>query len=103
MRYTVTDDFIKVNETTGIIQNTSQVYTLEVSTIETAGSGLLVYPLKSFSFRGFPVYMRCTDPKGVITVNVAPFTFGTSGGGSSSADTSYQTFDQQDLNDIFKD
>ena len=103
MRYTVTDDFIKVNETTGIIQNTSQVYTLEVSTIETAGSGLLVYPLKSFSFRGFPVYMRCTDPKGVIAVNVAPFSFATSGGGSSSADTSYQTFDQQDLTDIFKD
>ena len=103
MRYTIGGDFIRINESSGTIQNTSQIYTLEVSTVATANSGLLVYPLKSFPFRGSPVYLRCVDRNGVIDVNVAPFTFGTSGGISSSGDTSYQTFDEQDLNDIFKD
>lgn len=76
MRYTVTSEFTKLNETNGTIQNTSQIYTLEVSAYQTKDSGILVYPLNSVTFKGSPVYMRCVEDNGVIDVRVATFTVG---------------------------
>lgn len=70
MRYNVTGDFIPITETKGTIQNTSQIYTLEVSAYKTKDSGILVYPLNSVTFKGSPVYMRCVDDSGVIDVRV---------------------------------
>ena len=76
MRYTVTSDFIKISESAGTIQNTSQIYTLEVSAYRTKDSGILVYPLNSITFSGSPVYVRCVDTNGFIDVRVATFTVG---------------------------
>lgn len=76
MRYTITGEFTKLNETSGTIQNTSQIYALEVSAYQTKDSGILVYPLNSITFRGSPVYMRCIEDNGVIDVRVVTFTAG---------------------------
>ena len=76
MRYTVTSEFTKLNETGGTIQNISQIYTLEVSSYRTKDSGILVYPLNSITFSGSPVYVRCVDTNGFIDVRVATFTVG---------------------------
>ena len=73
MRYTVTSDFSKLNETNGTIQNTSQIYTLEVSATRTKDSGVLVFPLNSITFKGTPVYMRCVDADGFIDVRIFSF------------------------------
>lgn len=74
MRYTVTGEFTKINESAGTIQNTSQIYSLEVSAYQTKDSGILVYPLNSVTFKGSPVFVRCVDTNGVIDVRVATFT-----------------------------
>lgn len=73
MRYTVTSEFTKLNESEGTIQNTSQIYSLEVSAYQSKDSGILVYPLNSITFKGSPVYMRCIDTDGFIDVRVLSF------------------------------
>lgn len=70
MRYTVTNDFIKISETAGTIQNTSSIYTLEVSASKTKDSGVLVYALNSVTIKGSPVYIRCVEDGGFIDVRV---------------------------------
>ena len=77
MRYTVTPEFTTLSEKSGLIQNTSNIYTLEVSPVKTKDSGVLVFPLNSISFRGSPVYVRCIDG-GVIDLRVADLNFDTS-------------------------
>lgn len=77
MRYTVTSEFTTLSEKSGLIQNTSQIYTLEISAAKTKDSGILLYPLNSISFRGSPVYVRCVDG-GVVDVRVADFSSDTS-------------------------
>ena len=77
MRYNVSDSFITLSEKTGLIQNTSNIYTLEVSPVKTKDSGVLVYPLNSISFKGSPVYIRCIDG-GIIDVRVANLSFDSS-------------------------
>lgn len=103
MRYTVTGDFIKINETAGTIQNTSRIYPVEVSNKSEANSGILLYPLNKFSFSGTPIYLRCMEG-GCAEILVVPFIVnaGSGGGSAVSADVP-QTFDAQDLNDIFKE
>ena len=77
MRYTVTSEFTTLNEKSGLIQNTSNIYTLEVSPVKTKDSGVLVYPLNSVSFSGSPVYVRCVDG-GIIDLRVADLNFDSS-------------------------
>ena len=77
MRYTVTTEFTTLSEKSGLIQNTSNIYTLEVSPVKTKDSGVLVYPLNSISFKGSPVYVRCVDG-GSVDLRVADLNFGTS-------------------------
>ena len=78
MRYTVNSEFSALTETKGIIQNTSRIYTLEVSAYKSKGSGVLVYPINSITFKGSPVYIRCIDDDGFILVRVADLNFETS-------------------------
>ena len=77
MRYTVTTEFTTLSEKSGLIQNTSNIYTLEVSPVKTKDSGVLVFPLNSISFKGSPVYVRCVDG-GAIDVRVADLNFDSS-------------------------
>lgn len=73
MRYTVTSNFIKISESAGTIQNTSQIYTLEVSASTTKDSGVLVFSHNTIEFKGSPVYIRCVEDNGFIDVRVLSF------------------------------
>ena len=78
MRYTVKSEFTTLSENKGTIQNTSPIYTLEVSAYKTKDSGILVYPLNAVTFQGSPVYVRCIDDNGFIDVRVANLFFDSS-------------------------
>lgn len=81
MLYNVTSEFIKVAETTGTIQNTSQCYSVEISDDAVPGNGFILYPLNRISFTG-NVYLRCIDGGGRAQVNVVSFITDSGGGGS---------------------
>ena len=83
MLYSIASEFVKINETRGTIQNTSSVYTVEISDKATADSGFLLYPLNKMSFDG-EVYLRCAEGGGRALIRVIPF-FVNSGGGASDS------------------
>ena len=89
MRYTVTSDFTKITESAGTIQNTSNIYSIEVSAYQSNDTGIIVFPLNSISFCGAPVFVRCTD-NAVVDVRVVTFTVADS---SSSFDSNTVTID----------
>lgn len=85
MLYSIANEFVKISETRGTIQNTSSVYTVEVSDKATPDSGILLYPLNKMSFNG-EVYLRCIGgcaPVRVVSFIVIPCNGAQSGGGSS--------------------
>lgn len=84
MIYHVANDFIKINETSGTIQNTSNIYTIEISDSSEVDSGILLYPLNQISFSG-ERYLRCQD-NGKVAVRVVPFGNHTSGDSYSDDD-----------------
>lgn len=95
MRYEVTGEFVKISETTGTIQNMSNVYAVEVSNKSEADSGIILYPLNRISVTLSECYLRCVDG-GNAEVRVVPFEVDvTRGGGSSAAGTS-------NLTDVFR-
>ena len=79
MIYTLSKDFTKITETTGTIQNTSQIYTLEMSQSNSKDSGIFIYPLQSKSFSNKTIYLRCVDGAGA-EARVIPFEVGAGGG-----------------------
>ena len=79
MLYTVTNDFIKINETQGTIQNTSRVFDIEVSDSPSPNSGIILFGLNKLSFNGTK-YIRCID--GNAEVRVVPFATDSTGGSS---------------------
>ena len=83
MIYTVTNDFVKINQTQGTIQNTSRVFDIEVSDSPSHNSGIILFGLNKFSFNGTK-YIRCIG--GTAEVRVVPFATELSGGGSSVDD-----------------
>ena len=87
MLYTVTNDFVKINETQGTIQNSSRVFDIEVSDKSEPNSGIILFGLNKFSFSGTK-YIRCIG--GAAQVRVVPFA--TDNGGSTS---SVDDFDSQ--------
>ena len=60
MLYTITSEFTKLNETQGTVQNSSNIYTLELSDSTETDSGVLIFPLNKLSFSGTK-YLRCVD------------------------------------------
>ena len=83
MLYNLTDQFIKINETTGTIQNTSHIYSVEVSHSPDNVGGILLFPLQKVSFSNQTIYLRCID--GESEARVVPFEVDSGGGGSSVA------------------
>lgn len=79
MIYSLSKDFTQIAETTGTIQNTSQIYTLEMSQSNVKDSGIFIYPLQSKSFSGKTIYLRCVDGAGA-EARVIPFEVGVGGG-----------------------
>ena len=104
MLYNVTGEFVKITATSGTIQNTSNIYTVEVSSKAEPDSGILLYPLNKFSFSELILYVRCVDVGGRAVINVVPFTVDMGVGGSASGGASSGTlsFDDSDVADIFK-
>lgn len=86
MIYHVTNNFAKINETQGIIQNASQIYTIEISDQPVADSGFLLYPLNSISFRASPIYLRCIDSGGWAAIRVVSFLTDSADGSQSATD-----------------
>ena len=60
MLYSLSTDFTKLNESQGTVQNSSNIYTLELSDSTEPDSGVLIYPLNKLSFSGTK-YLRCID------------------------------------------
>lgn len=104
MRYNVTSEFVKISETSGTIQNVSNVYPVEVSDKAEAGSGILLYPLNRFSFNEALLFVRCIDSNGHAEILVTPFVVdmgvGVISGGASSGTQSLN--DTTDVEDVFK-
>lgn len=89
MLYQLTKNFTQISETTGTIQNTSQIYTLEMSQSNSNDSGIFIYPLQSKSFSNKTIYLRCVDGAGA-EARVIPFEVGTGGGDISLSDNAFQ-------------
>ena len=99
MLYSIASQFVKINETRGTIQNTSAVYTVEVSDKATADSGFLLYPLNKMSFDG-EVYLRCAEGGGRALIRVVPFLI--NAGGSATVDDSQIATDEE-INQLLED
>ena len=100
MRYQVTKDFIKIDETSGTLQNPSKIRTLEMNSTGNPNSGILISPLQKVSFQDTTIYVRCID--GLGEVRVVPFLVdvveGVASGGGSSI--SYDHFTDEDIDDV---
>lgn len=78
MIYSVGKDFIKINETSGTVQNSSSMYTIEMATEPVPNSGIVIYPAQSVSYHDKTIYLRCVD--GVTTkIRCVPFDIGSKG------------------------
>lgn len=89
MIYNVTSEFVRINETSGTIQNVSYIYEIEFSNQAVANSGILIRPHERISFSGTPFYVRCPYPGSWAAIRVVPFFVegGLNSGGTSAADT----------------
>lgn len=101
MIYSVTNEFLKITETTGTIQNSSYIFDIEISHKPENDSGILLRPLNKYSFSDQTIYLRCIG--GAAEVRVVPFTVDMGTAASSASSSAFDTFDQGDLDDIFKD
>lgn len=89
MIYNLTQSFTQITETTGTIQNTSNITTLEMSTSNTADTGILIYPLEKVSFSNKTIYLRCVDGAGA-RARVIPFELVTEGGDMQAVSSAFQ-------------
>lgn len=89
MIYQLGNDFTQISETTGTIQNTSHINTVEMSQSNVKDSGIFIYPLQTKSFSNKTIYLRCVDGAGA-EARVLPFEVGTGGGDISLADNAFQ-------------
>lgn len=79
MVYQLSKNFTQIAETTGTIQNTSHIYTLEMSPSNIKDNGIFIYPLQTKSFSNQTIYLRCVDGAGA-EARVIPFELVTEGG-----------------------
>lgn len=71
MIYHVGENFVQIEEFSGTIYNKSATNPIEMSQTPVAGSGTLLFPNKSQSFRYHKLYLRCIN--GVAEVECVPF------------------------------
>lgn len=103
MRQLVTEEFSPISVTTGTVQNTSRINTVEVSNTTVKGSGVLLPPLKKASFTDQTLYARCFDGAGAEII-VLPLAIGSGGGGGGDIPSSSMASDEQIisiLDDLF--
>ena len=78
MIYMCGDTFIKIDETSGTVQNESNINTIEMSQSIEPNSGILIYPLQKHSFNDSDIYLRCVD--GAARARVVSFKVDAKGG-----------------------
>lgn len=94
MQYLVSkDNFTKITEPKGTIQNISKTLTIEVSETQTKNSGVLLPPMGKIQFDGSSVYARCVDGAGA-EARVIPFEVVAKGGGGDGGVTADFSLDQ---------
>ena len=104
MIYNVTGEFVKITETSGTIQNTSNIYTVEISDKAEVNSGIFLYPLNKFSFADKTFFARCIDANAQAEIRVSPFTVDMGGSGSSGGtSTPVNIATDEQVNDILDD
>ena len=106
MKYLLTKDFTRLEETSGTIQNASKIRTIEVSDDGTEGNGILLYPQQKHSFRDSVVYARGVD--GAAEIRVVPFELDARGGdegveGFIIAGESYYVASNVEVSDLLDD
>lgn len=84
MLYEVSNSFVKIDETQGIIQNASSGNDIEVSDEATTNSGIILKPGESLSFSGTDIYVRTIGNKN-SAVRVVPFVQGFTAGSTSGS------------------
>ena len=89
MIYQLSNNFTQIAETTGTIQNTSQIYTLEMSQSNVKDSGIFIYPLQRVSFANKTIYLRCVDGAGA-EARVLPFELISEGGDMQAVANAFQ-------------
>lgn len=100
MIYNVTNEFTRLAETAGTIQNNSYIYPIEISNQAVADSGILLYPLNKFTFSGTQLYMRCTDGGAWAEIRVVPFLLDF---GTSTATPTADTDTDSDVDELIAD
>jgi len=105
MIYKIAAEFVKLNETSGTIQNPSSCFVVEISNQPKIGSGILLNPRDKMTFSGETLWARRTgNSKNIVELRVVPFSADAGGGsGSGSADEQFATDDelQELVDDVF--
>lgn len=101
MIYSVTDEFIKIAESSGWIQNNSSCYSIELSDSAQKNNGVLIYPLNRMPFNG-DAYIRCAEPNRNVEARVFPFSFGSTGG-DSVISTELNIATEEDIDNMLSD
>lgn len=104
MIYDLTQTFTQIAETTGTIQNTSNITTLEMSTSNTPDTGILIYPLEKVSYTNQTIYLRSVDGARA-RARVIPFEIVAGGGGANTSsdqpdDNNHNIADDAEISDL---
>lgn len=103
MRYELTDDFIKIAESSGTIVNISNAR-VEISEKQEARSGIILYPRKEYSFEDITLYARReAGDSSPAAIAVGPLASGGSGSGTSDDDFATDESVDDMLGSIFGD
>lgn len=102
MRYLVGNSFTQIDLNAGTIQNTSSLHTLEISNTNQPHSGFLLFPSKSVTFNGSPIYLRSVSLGIQISVVVIPTLLHEAAQTNTQANVNLATDDETNamLNDI---
>lgn len=99
MIYNATNDFIRLSETSGTIQNNSFIFDVEISDKPVPNSGIFLHPLNKCSFCDSVLFVRCVAGSSA-ELRVVPFTLDACAvayGGDSSPSASFTNDDVQDI------
>lgn len=96
MFYQLTNNFQKLTEKSGTVQNSS-IFTVEISNEQEADSGILLYPRQYYSYSDETLYARCIE--GSVKIRVVPFIVSQGSGGSSGSGSSDSGSSSSDVPD----